>query len=57
VPLTVNHKDGDSENHRPDNLELLCPGCHSLTPNFGKLNLGRGRRQRRERLQLKSLGM
>jgi 5-methylcytosine-specific restriction endonuclease McrA len=57
VPLTVNHKDGNSENHRPENLELLCGGCHTLTPNYGKLNKGRGRRRRREILQQKALGM
>lgn len=46
VPVQVNHKDGNPENHRPENLELLCPNCHSLTPNFGGLNRGRGRKQR-----------
>jgi len=57
IPLTVNHKDGDSENHRPDNLELLCGGCHSLTPNYGKLNQGRGRKRRLERLRKQPTGM
>jgi len=38
VPLEVNHIDGDSKNNRPDNLEILCPNCHSLTPNFRALN-------------------
>jgi 5-methylcytosine-specific restriction endonuclease McrA len=57
IPLTVNHRDGDSENHRPENLELLCPGCHALTPNYGKLNVGRGRRKRREKLQMEAVGM
>ena len=46
VPLTVHHKDGNSENHRPENLELLCGGCHMLTPNYGKLNNGHGRGKR-----------
>jgi 5-methylcytosine-specific restriction endonuclease McrA len=57
VPLAVNHRDGNSENHRPENLELLCPGCHALTANYGKLNLGRGRKKRREKLQSTSKGM
>src|SRR5207245_4777334 len=51
IPLTVNHRDGNSENHRPENLELLCAGCHSLTPHYGKLNQGRGRRSRLQRLR------
>lgn len=46
VPLTVNHIDGDWACHRPDNLELLCPNCHSLTPNYGSLNRGKGRKNR-----------
>jgi 5-methylcytosine-specific restriction endonuclease McrA len=54
--LTTNHIDGDSENHRPENLELLCGGCHSLTPHYGKLNNGHGRKRRREKLQ-REMGM
>jgi hypothetical protein len=46
VPLTVNHIDGNPENHSPTNLELICPNCHSLTPNYGALNKGNGRKQR-----------
>lgn len=46
VPLQVNHIDGNPLNHRPENLELLCPNCHSLTETFGGLNRGKGRSQR-----------
>ncbi len=46
IPLQVNHIDGNPENHRPGNLQLLCPNCHSLTPSFGGLNRGNGRKQR-----------
>jgi hypothetical protein len=46
VPLQVNHKDGNPDNHRPENLELICPNCHSLTPTFGNLNRGNGRKLR-----------
>lgn len=42
VPLTVNHKDGNWRRSTPDNIELLCPNCHALTPNFGALNRGNG---------------
>ena len=38
IPLEVNHIDGDASNCRETNLELLCPNCHSLTPNFRSLN-------------------
>jgi 5-methylcytosine-specific restriction endonuclease McrA len=57
IPLTVNHIDGNSENHRPENLELLCGGCHTLTPNYGRLNQGKGRRQRLEKIRARSSGM
>jgi predicted restriction endonuclease len=38
TPLEVNHIDGDASNTTENNLELLCPNCHSLTPNFRALN-------------------
>jgi hypothetical protein len=49
VPIQLEHKDGNSENHNLNNLELLCPNHHSLTPTFGGLNRGNGRTKRRER--------
>ncbi len=57
IPLTVDHKDGNADNHRPENLELLCGGCHMLTPNYGNLNRGYGRRKRLERLRKLRAGM
>lgn len=38
VPLEVHHIDGDCTNNREENLQLLCPNCHSLTENFGSRN-------------------
>lgn len=46
IPLTVDHTDGNSNNHLPTNLRLLCPCCHSLTPTYGALNKGNGRASR-----------
>jgi hypothetical protein len=46
VPIQLDHIDGNSENNDPSNLRLLCPNCHSLTPNFGSLNIGNGRKYR-----------
>jgi hypothetical protein len=48
VPLTINHINGDCTNNREENLTLLCPNCHSLTPNYGALNKGSGRWRRRK---------
>ena len=43
VPLEINHIDGNAENNKEENLELICPNCHSLTPHFRNLNKGNGR--------------
>lgn len=40
LPLELDHKDGISDNNSRDNLEYLCPNCHSLTPTW------RGRNKR-----------
>lgn len=42
-PLEIHHIDGDHTNNKEDNLELLCPNCHSLTDTFKSLNNGKGR--------------
>jgi len=38
IPLEINHIDGDAKRCEEENLELVCPNCHSLTPNFRALN-------------------
>ena len=38
IPLQIHHIDGDCTNNSEDNLQLLCPNCHSLTDTFGSLN-------------------
>jgi 5-methylcytosine-specific restriction endonuclease McrA len=38
IPLEINHIDGNHKNNRPENLEVVCPNCHALTPNFRGLN-------------------
>lgn len=30
LPLELHHKDGDHFNNELDNLEILCPNCHSV---------------------------
>lgn len=47
VPIEVDHADGNFRDHRPQNLRLLCPNCHSLTPTYRGLNKGNGRLYRR----------
>lgn len=38
IPLQIHHIDGNSENNTEENLQILCPNCHSLTENFGSRN-------------------
>lgn len=45
--LEVEHIDGNYKNNKEDNLTLLCPNCHSLTPTFRGYNFGNGRKERR----------
>jgi endogenous inhibitor of DNA gyrase (YacG/DUF329 family) len=47
VPIELDHEDGDYRNNHPDNLRLLCPNCHSLTPTYRGRNRGKGRPWRR----------
>ncbi len=46
IPIQIEHIDGHSENNNLNNLKLLCPNCHSLTPTYGFLNKGNGRKKR-----------
>ena len=34
IPVQVNHKDGNNTNNKKENLEIVCPNCHSLTEHF-----------------------
>lgn len=43
IPLEVEHIDGNFRNNRPENLDLICPNCHSLTKTYRGLNRGKGR--------------
>ena len=33
LTLELHHKDGNHYNNELNNLQILCPNCHSLTPN------------------------
>jgi Zn finger protein HypA/HybF involved in hydrogenase expression len=49
--LELEHKDGNNKNNARDNLEMICPNCHSLTQTWR----GRNKRERRHRVPDKQL--
>ena len=53
IVFEVEHMDGNSMNNSPENLQLLCPNCHSQTSTYKGRNKGSGRHYRRERYELK----
>jgi len=46
LPLEVEHIDGNYLNNNENNLTILCPNCHSLTPTYKGANKGFGRKDR-----------
>lgn len=49
VPLQIHHIDGNCLNNKEENLQLLCPNCHSLTDTFGNLNQKSSRIYRKQK--------
>ena len=47
--MELHHIDGNRYNNELDNLQILCPNCHSLTPNHS------GKLQKIEKQRKKSL--
>ena len=37
--MELHHKNGNHEDNKLDNLQLLCPNCHSQSDNFSALNI------------------
>ncbi len=34
IPLELHHIDGNNSNNNLENIQILCPNCHALTPNY-----------------------
>lgn len=43
LSLEIDHKDGNHNNNKRENLVAICPNCHSLTPNWRGRNLGKNK--------------
>ena len=43
VTVEIDHIERNSENNTEQNRRMICPNCHSLSPNFRNLNKGKGR--------------
>ena len=48
IPLEIDHIDGDYYNNVEENLQLLCPNCHSLTSTYKGANKGHGCKDRKK---------
>ncbi|MBA3462410.1 MAG: HNH endonuclease [Deltaproteobacteria bacterium] len=38
IPVELDHKNGDRNDNRLENLRVLCPNCHALQPTHRGLN-------------------
>ena len=45
LKLQIDHIDGNSDNNMPENLQILCPNCHSQTETF--CSKGKGNRYKK----------
>ena len=52
IPLELHHKDGNRFNNELENLEILCPNCHSLTPNHSNKKVKTPKRKQQKEIKI-----
>jgi hypothetical protein len=45
IQFHLHHRNGRHSDNRLENLQILCPLCHSQTDNYGVKNKGQGRKR------------
>lgn len=52
IPIELHHINGDNSDNRIQNLQILCPNCHALTPTYsGKNKVNKVRRTKKQERQ------
>lgn len=51
--MELHHKDGNRFNNELENLEILCPNCHSLTPNHSHQRVKPKKRKQKKEIKIK----
>jgi len=41
IPLELDHVNGNREDNTEENLKVICPNCHALTPTYKGKNIGK----------------
>lgn len=51
MPVIIDHVNGNYQDHRIENIRLICPNCDAQTDTYKGKNKGKGRHSRRKRYQ------
>lgn len=55
IPLELHHINGDNTDNRIENLQLLCPNCHTFTDNYGGKNQRLNKTKKEQEKKVKGL--